>query len=87
MQEVWRLTIEKDNTQCVTIFGTEEVLRRAQDEWIQWCSTSALTETRDDEGLKAQIIDGITDSADRGPVRLAYRYCDVVGMCLVLVAR
>lgn len=89
---VWRLTIEKDNGQCVTLCGSEEILRLEIDEWTQyeaecaeeWAETESLGEEyREPKQFYVRKIEGFSADAARTPVTIAYRFRDVVGMALV----
>ena len=89
---VWRLTIEKSNGQCVTVHGSEEILRAELDAWIEFetRTTDEAQQTEESgqtyneyESFKPRVIHGHSDSADRTDVLVAYRFRDVLGMVLV----
>lgn len=88
----WRLTIEKDNAQCISICGTDDNLRAEFDAWVKYEArhSDAAAERHkvgdsysEFEGSKVRTVHGFNDSADRTEVVLGYRFADVIGMCLV----
>jgi len=91
MDSVWRLTIEKDNGQVVQIFGLQATLMAELNAWTdhenrnsdEWAEAEEIGQTHlDPSAGHVRHIDGFMDDAARSRVIVAYRFVDVVGMCL-----
>ena len=89
---VWKLSVEKSNGSVFSIHGTEEILRAEFDAWTasetKHAERSEAVEASGQEyvefdSIKPRVIHGISDSADRTDVLIAYRFADVIGMALV----
>lgn len=88
---VWRLTIEKNNGQCVSICGSEEVLRQEVHDWQEhenntadeWAESEETGQNHvDPSQYRVRLIEGYSTDAARTPATIAYRFHDVVGMAL-----
>lgn len=89
---VWRLTIEKHTSMCVTICANQFVLLREIVEWKDYEQEVSDKQQEPEsiggqythpEGGLVRLVHGHCDSVDRAPTVLAYRFCDVTGMVLV----
>lgn len=87
----WRLTIEKSSGQCLSVCGSEDVLRaeleawqahenHASEQWVQLAEQGR--EYRDVRQFKVRLISGWSNDASRTEVVVAYRFAEVVGMVL-----
>lgn len=92
--EVYKLTIEKESGYCVSICGSEEVLRAEIQAWEDHCrkhSEAALAEAsiggeyHEKDSCLVRQVHGYYDCAQRDPQTIAYRFLEVVGMSLVAV--
>lgn len=92
MSVVWRLTIEKNTSMCVTICNDHDVLLREIQAWTDYEQETSDKQQEPEsiggryihpEGGLVQLVHGYCDSVDRAPSILAYRLCDVTGMVLV----
>ena len=88
---IWKLTIEKSNGVCLSVHGTEEVLRPEVDAWVgfetEHADKAQEANDRGDEygeceSMKPRLIHGMSDTADRTQTLVAYRFADVIGMVL-----
>lgn len=88
---VWRLTIEKSNGNCLSICGSEEVLRAELDDWVGFetlhSDKAGEASSRGDEyveweSTKPRVVNGFASDASRTQVVTAYRFCDIIGMTL-----
>lgn len=62
---LWRLTIEKGNSNTIDICGQEAILRAAVEEWEKWL---AMNEVEQNEAGPVLTIEAVQDSYSRAPV-------------------
>ena len=71
MDDIWSLRVTITGGAYVDLYGSEDVLRTAVDEWQQGLSDGFI------------VIEGFTNTADRVPSMLVVRWGEIQMMWLV----
>lgn len=84
MTEYWRLTIQGGNGNCASVFGTEDVLRHALEEWLEYAN--AENDTERESMRQVLTVEGYSDTFDRAPTSFSILKNEVISVGLLRIA-